>query len=128
MMRYFLVLICVILFCGCEDNAPAKGPYPSVGLATWYDPDFSASGEKHTKGDFTCAMRRRGFGKYYLVCNLDNEKCVTVRHNDFGPVSSLFRRGRIIDLSRHAFSKIEDIKKGVTRVRIGEVYPGQAED
>jgi len=126
-MRYFVVLICVILFCGCEDKISVKGPYPSVGLATWYEPEFTASGEEHRKGEFTCAMRKRDFGKYYVVCNLENEKCVTVRHNDFGPVSSLFRRGRIIDLSRHAFAVIENVDKGVTRVRIGEVRSGQVD-
>jgi rare lipoprotein A len=72
-------------------------------------------------------MRKRGFGKYYLICNLENNKCVAVRHNDFGPALYLFAVGRIIDLSRDAFSKIGDLQKGVTRVRIGEIYPGQVD-
>lgn len=127
MRRYCVILICFILFCGCQDNKPVTGFYPATGLATWYNPRTTASGEKYQKGQFTCAMRKRGFGKSYLVCNLENNKCVEVRHNDFGPAFYLFAVGRIIDLSRNAFSKIDDVKKGVIRVRIGEVYPAQVD-
>jgi rare lipoprotein A len=73
----------------------------------------------------TCAMRKRDFGKDYLACNLENNKCVEVRHNDFGPALYLFAVGRIIDLSQEAFSKIADVNKGVIRVRIGEIHPGE---
>jgi rare lipoprotein A len=72
-------------------------------------------------------MRKRDFGKSYLVCNLENHRCVEVRHNDFGPAFYLFAIGRVVDLSRYAFSKIGDVKKGVIRVRIGEIYSGQVE-
>lgn len=127
MLRNFIVLTCAILFCGCQDNTPVIGSYPSVGFATWYNLRITASGESYRKNELTCAMRKRDFGKYYLVCNLENNRCVEVRHNDFGPASYLFRRGRIIDLSRYAFSKIGNLQKGVIRVRIGEIYPGQVD-
>ncbi|MDD5060370.1 MAG: septal ring lytic transglycosylase RlpA family protein [Candidatus Omnitrophica bacterium] len=123
-MRYFL-LTCIILICGCQDNTPVIGPYPTEGLASWYNHGLTASGEKY--GKYTCAMRTREFGGYYLVCNLDNNKCVRVRHNDFGPAIRLFRQGRIIDLSREAFARIADLKKGLIRVRIGEVSSGKIE-
>jgi rare lipoprotein A len=73
-------------------------------------------------------MRKREFGKYYLVCNLENNKCVEVRHNDFGPAFYFFTRGRIIDLSRDAFDKIANLEKGLIRVRIGAVYPAKMKD
>ncbi|MCX5697352.1 MAG: septal ring lytic transglycosylase RlpA family protein [Candidatus Omnitrophica bacterium] len=98
-----------------------------MGFASWYDPWFVASGERYHKHKFTCAIRNRDFGKYYLVCNLDNNKCVVVKHNDFGPSLELFKRGRIIDLSRYAFSKVADLKKGLMRVRTGEIYAGQVD-
>ena len=101
------------------------GPYPTEGLASWYSRGPTASGEKY--GKYTCAMRTREFGGYYLVCNLDNNKCVRVRHNDFGPARRLFNQGRIIDLSRQAFARIADLKKGLIRVRIGEVSSGKIE-
>jgi len=101
------------------------GSYPTQGLASWYNVGHTASGEKYRGKEFTCAMRKRDFGKYYLVCNVENNKCIVVRHNDFGPAMRLFRQGRIIDLSRHAFSKLADLKKGLIRVRIGEIHPGE---
>lgn len=122
MKFYYIISACLILCCGCQEKIPVIGPYPTQGLASWYDPHISASGEGHYGDRLTCALRKRGFGKNYLVCNLENNKCVEVRHNDFGPSRSMFRRGRIIDLSKTAFSKIADLNKGIIRVRIGEVY------
>ena len=72
-------------------------------------------------------MRKKDFGRYYLVCNLENNRCVVVRLNDFGPSLKLFKRGRIVDLSRYAFSKLDDLRKGLIRVRIGEIYSGNVE-
>lgn len=128
MVRYLIILILLFLLFRCQNKLPFLGHYPSRGLATWYDPRISATGEKYDEGDFTCAMRKRDFGKYYVVCNLENNKCVEVKHNDFGPSAPLFWGGRIIDLSRRAFSKIADLEKGVVRVRLGEVHYAAEED
>lgn len=125
MPRYIIIPILLVLFCGCEDNRPVVGPYPTEGLATWYNHRHTASGEKYRANQLTCAMRKSDFGKDYLVCNLENRKCAVVRHNDFGPSIGLFRKGRVIDLSRYAFSKIADLEQGVVPVRIVEVYSGQ---
>ncbi|MDD5477096.1 MAG: septal ring lytic transglycosylase RlpA family protein [Candidatus Omnitrophica bacterium] len=127
MKLYWVILICLILFCGCQDKKHLREVYPAIGLATWYSPQRTASGEMYQSGQLTCAMRKRGFGKYYLVCNLANNRCVEVRHNDFGPSFFLFVMGRMVDLSQNAFSKIADVKKGVVRVRIGEVHRGQVD-
>jgi rare lipoprotein A len=129
MMKYYgIILICLVLSCGFLYQRHARWSYPAVGLATWYNPRRTASAELFHRGELTCAMRKRDFGKYYLVCNMENNKCVQVRHNDFGPAFYLFVVGRIIDLSRDAFSKIGALRKGVIRVRIGEIYPGQMEE
>ena len=124
-MNYCIILICFVFCSGCQDNTPISGVYSVVGFASWYDSRFVASGESYQEHGFTCAMRNRDFGKDYLVCNRENNKCVVVRHNDFGPALELFKSGRIIDLSRYAFSKLADLKKGIIRVRIGGVYPGE---
>jgi len=123
-MNYYVILICLILFSGCQDNTPVAGSYPTVGFASWYNPWFVASAERYHEHEFTCAMRNREFGKYYLVCNRENNRCVVVRHNDFGPALWLFKSGRIIDLSRYAFSRVANLKKGIIKVRIGEVHSG----
>ncbi|MEJ2333822.1 MAG: RlpA-like double-psi beta-barrel domain-containing protein [Desulfobulbaceae bacterium] len=49
-----------------------------------------------------------------MVTNLNNDKTVKVRINDRGP----FVKGRIIDLTRAAFAKIDELEKGLTEVEI----------
>lgn len=82
---------------------------------------WTASGERFNENDFTCAMRSRDFGKCYKVTNLATQKSVIVRHNDFGPNKKLHKNGRIVDLSKAAFAKIADLKKGVINVSVVEV-------
>ena len=123
----FPILVCLILFCACEDNRPVAGTYPVTGYASWYNSQFVASGENYHENELTSAMRKREFGKYYLVCNLENNKCAVAKHNDFGPSLNLFKKGRIIDLSRFAFFKVADLRKGVIRVRIGEIHAGKVD-
>ncbi|MCX5694788.1 MAG: septal ring lytic transglycosylase RlpA family protein [Candidatus Omnitrophica bacterium] len=106
---------------GCVDDSVVKGPYPKIGLASWYDPNLS-SPELFKKHGVTCAMRKIDYGKYYRVCNLVNNKCVFVRHNDFGPSASMYKKGRIIDLSRAAFGSIADLGYGLIQVSVEEVY------
>jgi rare lipoprotein A len=48
------------------------------------------------------------------VTNLENGKSVLVKINDRGP----FAKGRIIDLSKSAFSTIANPSSGVVGVRI----------
>lgn len=79
---------------------------------------YTASGERYNENALTCAMRSRGFGKYYRVTNLANSKSVIVRHNDFGPSKKLHNAGRIIDLSKAAFAKIANLKQGVIPIEI----------
>ena len=45
---------------------------------------------------------------------MENNKKIKVRINDRGP----FTKGRIIDLSKEAFSRIADVNKGVIDVNI----------
>ena len=119
-------MVCLILLAGCEDGRPVVGPYPKTGTASWYDPS-SSSPELFSKWDMTCAMRKTDYGKYYRVCNLANNKCVFVRHNDFGPSRSMYRRGRVIDLSKTAFRKISDLGHGLIKVSLSEVYNASIE-
>lgn len=124
-MKSFKELIfigtCLVLLAGCADDRPVKGPYPETGLASWYNPSLS-SPELFKKWGITCAMRRIDYGKYYRVCNLANNKCVFVRHNDFGPSAGMYRKGRIIDLSKSAFRKIADLDHGLIQVSVSQVY------
>ena len=108
-------------FFGCQDNTPVVGEYPKSGIASWYSSKLTATGERLNDFDPTCAMRKRDFGKLYRVCNTENSKCVIVRHNNFGPSKVKFNEGRIIDLSKAAFSGIAGLDAGLVKVTIEEV-------
>ncbi len=73
-----------------------------MGDASWYD-----------HPGITAASPWLPFGTEVTVRNLENGKTVTVVINDRGPFG-----GRIIDLSREAFSRIAPLSQGVCRVRI----------
>jgi rare lipoprotein A len=62
----------------------------------------------------TAAHKTLPFGTEVKVTNLNNGKSVTVGINDRGP----FVRGRIIDLTRAAFSQIARLDKGLAKVEI----------
>jgi rare lipoprotein A len=62
----------------------------------------------------TAAHKTLPFGTEVIVQNLNNGKSVKVRINDRGP----FVKGRIIDLTRTAFSQISNLDKGVVKVEI----------
>ena len=87
-------------------------------MASYYARKFqsrkTASGERLDNNSMTAAHRSLPFGTEVLVKNLANGKSVRVRINDRGP----FVRGRIIDLTRAAFSRIASIDKGVVEVEI----------
>jgi rare lipoprotein A len=89
-----------------------------VGIASYYGKNFqsrkTASGEIFNNNSMTAAHRTLPFGTNVLVTNVNNGKSVKVKINDRGP----FIKKRIIDLTRAAFAKIEDVDKGLTEVKI----------
>jgi rare lipoprotein A len=74
----------------------------------------TASGERLNQGSKTAAHKKLPFGTIVKVTNIKNGKRVTVKINDRGP----FVKGRIIDLTRSAFSSIGDLRSGVIDVKI----------
>ena len=112
----------LVFILGCADNRPVKGRYPKAGLASWYSAARTSTGDKYDGKDFTCAMRRIDFGKFYKVCRTDSDKCVVVRHNDFGPAKYMYNRGRIIDLSRAAFAELAPLSDGLVEVTVEEAF------
>lgn len=116
-----LAWVALLFLSGCANDDPVVGPYPKTGKASWYSAKITVTGEKFSDNDLTCAIRKTDFGKYYNICNTANNKCVTVRHNNFGPSKRLYDRGRIIDLSRAAFLQIADLEEGIINIRVDEV-------
>ncbi len=74
----------------------------------------TSSGERLHHDSLTCAHRTYPFGTLLKVTNERNGKWVVVRVTDRGPHS----RGRIIDLSHAAASKIGIISQGVATVKV----------
>ena len=117
---FLVVLIAGLLLVlnALEKSVPLTQFYPTAGIASWYTSVLTATGEKLDDNSLTCAMRRRDFGKHYRVCNQENGRCVVVRHNNWGPCWILFAQGRIVDLTRSAFSLLADPDKGLLKASV----------
>jgi rare lipoprotein A len=76
----------------------------------------TANGERYNEEAFTCASMKYKFGTWLKVTNIENLKFVLVRVTDRGGFK---KYGRIIDLSKGAFSKIANLKQGIITVKIG---------
>jgi len=120
---FFFCLMIIFLLQGCATRShyqtdPKWIGYSENGEASYYAMKFlfrsTASGERFNNFAFTAAHKTLPFGAKVLVTNIKNGHQVVVRINDRGP----FIKGRIIDLTRTAFSKIADIGKGVANVEI----------
>lgn len=96
----------------------AAGPaMAQCGQASWYAlHSRTASGERMNPAAMTAAHRSLPFGSHVRVTNKRNGRSVVVRINDRGP----FVRGRIIDLSKAAASRLGFIGRGKTSVCIAE--------
>ena len=101
-------------------SAPAAAPAPSggaeTGLAAVYSDKLNgrktASGERYDRNALTAAHKTLPFGSRVKVTNSKNQKTVTVRINDRGPVQA----GRILDLSPAAAKVLGIGAKGMGEV------------
>lgn len=93
-------------------------PY-QVGTASYYGKAFegkrTASGERFSQENFTCAHGSLPFGCRLRVTNLRNKKSVEVKVNDRGGFS---KHGRVIDLSKAAAKEIGMLASGTAKVQI----------
>ena len=118
---YIFTVFLMVISCSGVSNkgsgTPATG-FPDSGKASWYGDKFNgsptASGEIFSDKALTAAHPSLPFGSIVEVTNMENNKKIKVRINDRGP----FTKGRIIDLSKEAFSRIADVNKGVIDVNI----------
>ena len=100
-------------------NSPER-----MGLASWYS-RRSPGIRKHTANNevfddtaMTCAIWGVPFNRMVKVTNLSNGKSVILRVNDRGPHARYAKQGRVIDLTKAAFDKLDHTKKGLLRVRV----------
>ena len=91
------------------------------GGASWYGPGFhgkkAASGERFNQNAMTAAHRSLPFGTVVNVVDQRTGKTIKVTINDRGP----FHKGRIIDLSKAAATKLGFRNAGTTKVCITRV-------
>ncbi|WP_148863760.1 septal ring lytic transglycosylase RlpA family protein [Marinobacter fonticola] len=98
--------------------------FTETGKASYYadvlENRKTASGEMFKQELRTAAHKKIPLGSIVKVTNVKNGKSVVVRINDRGP----FAKGRIIDLSKSAFSRIGRPSLGLIAVKI-EVLKSQ---
>ncbi len=93
------------------------------GLASWYDDhgDRTANGEIYNMNAMTAAHPSIALNSLIEVTNLGNGKKVTVRINDRLPP---IHEGRVIDLSKVAFHKLEPLNTGLIDVELRVIKYG----
>ncbi len=92
--------------------------YAECGGASWYAlHSRTASGEMMNPGAMTAAHKTLPLGSKVKVTNSRTGKSLVVRINDRGP----FIKGRVIDLSKGAASKLGFIGAGHTKVCISRI-------
>ena len=129
LLRCVCLALCLVTFVSCA--TPKRGPKiepahrgpTQTGIASWYGGEFkrTASGERYDPGSLTAAHRRLPFGTRVRVTSVRTQRSVIVRINNRGP----YTRGRIIDLSKGAASKLGMLGSGTTKVEL-EVLPSAA--
>jgi rare lipoprotein A len=121
-IRVAAVILAAIVIAACS-SVPAKSPnkfvgYTETGKASFYALKYqfrkTASGERFNQLAKTAAHKSLPFGTKVKVTNTKNGKSVVVKVNDRGP----FIKGRIIDLTRSAFSAIGNTESGILNVNI----------
>lgn len=122
MRNFSAVLLLSVLLAGCA-SVPTQSPpelvgHTEQGQASFYAMKYqfrqTASGERFNQLSNTAAHRTLPFGTRVQVTNLANDNSVIVKINDRGP----FVDGRIIDLTRSAFSSIGSTGSGLIDVEI----------
>lgn len=120
--KKIVVVACLSLIAGCSSVQPVAGGswagFTETGQASYYADKFqsrqTASGAIYKHELSTAAHKKLPFGSKVKVTNLENGKDVVVEINDRGP----FVKGRIIDLSKSAFSSIGSTSSGLIDVKI----------
>ena len=98
-----------------NDSAGTQGA--SHGIASFYRPTRTASGEKTNAGELTAAHRTLPFGTRVRVTDVATGKSVTVRVNDRGP----FISGRVVDVSHSAAESLGITGRGIAKVKLDVV-------
>lgn len=119
-MKKLLTFVLLIGLIGFADAGIYSGGDEGSAVqskASWYGGKFhggpTASGETYDMYSMTAAHKTLPFGTKVKVTNMKNGKSVIVRINNRGP----YIKGRQLDLSKAAFSKIASLNSGVINIK-----------
>ena len=125
MKTYFKLTLSIFLLFGFTVAMTAQDE--QYGQASYYSDAYhgkkTASGAKYDKNKMTCAHNDYAYGTMLKVTHLENKKSVVVKVIDRGP----YIKGRIVDLSRAAASKIGLIQDGIAQVKV-ELVKSKSEE
>lgn len=121
--RAILMYIALLLFFALDFPMVVAADVQK-GIASWYSVRdcgrATASGVPLNDNAFTAAHKRLPIGSIVRVTNLRNSKSVVVRITDRGP----YKRGRIVDLTRQAFSQIAPLDEGLAQIHLEVLLRG----
>ena len=123
-------ILLILNFGGVEGISTAQDAIFRAGESSWYsqsDPGVlltTANMEIFNDKELTCAIWGVPFNTLIKVTNVANGKSIVVRVNDRGPAKRLVRAGRVVDLTKRAFSRLADTNEGLIQVKL-EILPSQ---
>jgi len=119
-------VVFVALFLFFAGDFTARAGDLQNGRASWYSTEEcgykTASGKPLDDDALTAAHKSLPMGSLVCVTNLETNRSVVVKIIDRGP----YKRGRIIDLTRSAFSRIASCEKGIVRISIRVISLGKS--
>jgi rare lipoprotein A len=115
MKKLFLVFLLVFTYSTYSQETTLKGKVSYY--ANKFNGRKTASGKRFDNTKLTCAHKTFPFGTLLKIINPIDGRFVIVEVIDRGP----FIGKRIVDLSKSAFLKIGDLKKGVMNVEIEKI-------
>lgn len=115
----FLLLMSVSLLSPLDDaSSQTPSPWVQYGVASWYGVPFhgrlTANGERYDMFNISAAHQYAPLGIHAIVTHLQTGRMIRVRINDRGP----FVKGRVIDLSYGAASRLGMVQAGLAPVKI----------
>ena len=120
-----LAALCILPKAMAAMTTPFEKPKATrFGKASWYSQrspgikSRTANNEIFNEDAMTCAIWGVGFNKRIRVTNMTNGKTLVVRVNDRGPRKRYVQKGRVIDLTKAAFEKLNASKQGIIEVKL----------
>ena len=116
-MRKLLITISILFMCGSA-WADTASYYTRASCIAESGQCTMANGKELMDNEMVAASWFYRLGTFLVVTNIDNGRSVKVQVTDRGPAKRLVKKGRIIDLSYAAMSKLGGISKGIINVKV----------